>query len=57
MGYIPENYRESNSHNGAIFLSNTSIELVLPNTLCSFNDMYTRMIDGNICEIQCPLPL
>ena len=30
------------------FLPYTSIELVLPNAVRIFNDMYTRMIDGNI---------
>ena len=35
-------------------LSYTSIKLVLPN---AFDDMYTRMIDGNFCEMQYLLPL
>ena len=35
----------------------TSIELVLPNAVPTFTDMYTRMWDGDICEMQCLLPL
>ena len=38
-------------------LSYTSIQLVLPNAVRTFNDMYTRMIDGIICEMRCVLPL
>ena len=34
------------------FLSYTSIQLVN-----AFDDMYIRMIDGNICEMQCLLHL
>ena len=46
-------YRESMPKWRDIF-AYTSIELVLPN---AFDDMYTRMIDGNICEMQYLLPL
>ena len=35
----------------------TSTELVLLNTVPTFTDMYTRMLDGDICEMQCVLPL
>ena len=49
-----DHFTENQCQNGAIFLSYTSVELVLPN---AFDDMYTRMIDGNICEMQYLLPL
>ena len=49
-----DHFTENKCQNGTIFLSYTSIELVLPN---AFDDMYTRMIDGNICEMQYLLPL